>query len=157
MDVNRPVGNALALEPVDLSTSGGDAARAVSNKSSANSNTKRDLGITTADEFLAAAADEYEKGRIDPALWRRVADQCDDASLVIAAYLRARATALHQKQDEHLQKQTHRAGPARGASEQKVEPKPRLEIVSTKVAGGRLLGVQPKLQYMQAGVAWGGA
>ena len=150
MDVNPPVGNPFALEPVDLSTPGGDAARAVSTESSANSKTKRDLGITTTDEFLAAAADEYEKGRIDPALWRRVADQCDDASLVIAAYLRARATALHQKQDEHLQKQTRRAGPAPGASERKVEPKPRLEIVSTKVAGISFLSVQPKLKYLAA-------
>src|ERR1700720_2134479 len=119
MNFNPPLGNALALEPVELSTPGDDAACAVPNESSANSKPNRDLGITTADEFLAAAADEYQKGRIDPALWRRVADQCDDASLVIAAYLRARATALHQKQD--LQRQTRRAGAARGASEQKVE------------------------------------
>src|SRR6202049_4719975 len=150
MDINRPIGNALALEPVDLSTPGGDAARALSNESSANSKTKRDLGITTADEFLAAAAEEYQKGRIDQALWRRVADQCDDASLVIAAYLRARATALHQKQEEYLQRQTRRAGPARGATEQKVEPEPRLEIVSTKVAGVRFPGVQPKVKYLAA-------
>jgi len=150
MDSKPLLGKALALEPVGISTPGGDAARTAGNDSSADAKAQRNLRITTADEFLAAAADEYEKGRIDPALWRRVADQCDDASLVIAAYLRARATALHQKQDEHLQKQTHRAGPARGASEQKVEPKPRLEIVSTKVAGGRLLGVQPKLQCLAA-------
>src|SRR6202165_421312 len=122
MNVKPPVGNALALEPVARSTPGGDAARAVSNKSSADSKPKRDLGITTADEFLAAAADEYQKGRIDKALWRRVAAQCDDASLVIAAYLRARATALHQKQDEYLQRQTRRAGPARSARGRQVEP-----------------------------------
>ena len=150
MNLNPPLGKAFSLEPVELSTPGGDAARAVSNESSANSKPKRDLGITTADEFLAAAADEYQRGRIDPALWRRVADQCDDASLVIAAYLRARATALHQKQDEHLQKQTRRAGPARGATEQKVELEPRLEIVSTKVAGVRFPGVQPKVKYLAA-------
>jgi tetratricopeptide (TPR) repeat protein len=70
--------------------------------------------------------------------------------LVIAAYLRARATALHQKQDEHLQKQTRRAGPAPGVSERKVEPELRLKVVSTKVAGVRLLGVQPKLKYLAA-------
>jgi tetratricopeptide (TPR) repeat protein len=151
MNFNPPLGNALALEPVELSTPGGDAARAVPNESSANSKPNRDLGITTTDEFLAAAAEEYQKGRIDPALWRRVADQCDDASLVIAAYLRARATALHQKQD--LQRQTRRAGPARGASEQKVEPEPRLEIVSAKVASVRSLSVQPKLKYLAAAAA----
>jgi tetratricopeptide (TPR) repeat protein len=150
MNLNPPLGKAFSLEPVELATPGAGEADAVSNESSANSKPKRDLGITTTDEFLAAAADEYEKGRIDPALWRGVADQCDDASLVIAAYLRARATALHQKQDEHLQKQTRRAGPAPGASERKVEPELRLEVVSTKVAGVRLLGVQPKLKYLAA-------
>src|ERR1700730_3927231 len=150
MNVKPPVGNALALEPVALSTPGGDAARAVSNKSSADSKPKRDLGITTADEFLAAAADEYQKGRIDQALWRRVADQCDDASLVIAAYLRARATALHQKQDEYLQRQTRSLALARGPRKQKVEPEPRLKIVSAKVGGIGFLAVQPKLKYLAA-------
>jgi tetratricopeptide (TPR) repeat protein len=150
MNLNPPLGKAFSLEPVELATPGAGEADAVSNESSANSKPKRDLGITTTDEFLAAAADEYEKGRIDPALWRGVADQCDDPSLVIAAYLRARATALHQKQDEHLQKQTRRAGPAPGVSERKVEPELRLEVVSTKVAGVRLLGVQPKLKYLAA-------
>jgi tetratricopeptide (TPR) repeat protein len=150
MDANPPRDKALALEPVELSTPGGDAARAVSKQSSADSKPKRDLGITTADEFLAAAAEEYQKGRIDQALWRRVADQCDDASLVIAAYLRARATALHQKQDQYLQRQTRRASPVRGASVRNLGPEPRREIVSTKVAGIHLLGVQPKLKYLAA-------
>src|SRR5437016_7807968 len=125
MDVKPPVGNALALEPVELSTAEGDAARALSNESSANPKSKRDLRITTADEFLAAAAREYQNGRTDQALWRRVADQCaGDASLVVAAYLRARATALQQKQGEYLQRQARRAGPVRGTSDRILEPQP---------------------------------
>ena len=153
MDVNPPIGNALALEPVNLATPGGEAPREVSNESSANPKPERDLGITTTDEFLAAAAMEYQKGHIDQALWRRVADQCEDASLVIAAYLRVRATALHQKQDEHLQRQARKAGPALTAGEQKVEPEPRLETVSTTVAAVRSLGMQPKLKYLAAAAA----
>ena len=151
MDANPPLSKALALEPVELSAPGVDAAPAICSECSANAKPQRDLRITTADEFLAAAAKEYQEGRIDPALWRRVADQCaDDASLVIAAYLRARATALHQKQDEYLQRQQRRAGPVRGAGDRNLAPEPRLEIVSTKVAGIHLLGVQPKLKYLAA-------
>src|SRR6266403_2179015 len=153
MDVNPPIGNALALEPVNLATPGGEAPREVSNESSANPKPERDLGITTTDEFLAAAAMEYQKGHIDQALWRRVADQCEDASLVIAAYLRVRATALHQKQDEHLQRQARKAGPGLTAGEQKVEPEPRLETVSTTVAAVRSLGMQPKLKYLAVAAA----
>ena len=155
MDVNPPLGNALTLEPVELSTPGVDAARAVSNESSANSKTKRDLGITTADEFLAAAADEYQKGRIDPALWRRVADQCDDASLVIAAYLRARATALQlrHKPDERSQIQSRGADSRQGASDRKLESQPRVEIASTKLAGVRPRSVRPKVLYLAGAVA----
>jgi len=153
MDVNPPFGNAFGLKPVELSTPGGDTAHAVSNESSANSKPERDLGITTTDEFLAAAALEYQKGRIDQALWRQVADQCEDASLVIAAYLRVRATALHQKQDEYLQRQARRAGPVLAANEQKVEPEPRPETVSTIVAAVRSLGMQPKLRHLAAAAA----
>jgi tetratricopeptide (TPR) repeat protein len=153
MDVNPLGGNALALEPVNLATAGGEAPRAVSSEPSANPKPERDLGITTSDEFLAAAALEYQKGRVDQVLWRRVADRCDDPSLVIAAYLRARATALHQKQDEYLQSRARRAGPVLAASEPKVEPEPRLEIVSTTVAAVRSLGLQPKLKYLGAAAA----
>ncbi len=158
MDVKPPVGNALALEPVtlepvNLATPEGEAPREVSNESPANPKPERDLGITTSDEFLAAAALEYQKGRIDQTLWRQVADQCEDASLVIAAYLRVRATALHQKQDEYLQRQARRAGPALAASEQKVEPEPRPATGSTTVAAVRSLGMQPKLKYLAAAAA----
>jgi len=148
MDANAPRGKALTLE---LSAPDADAAPAIGSASSANAKPQRDLRITTADEFLAAAAKEYQQGRVDPALWRRAADQCaDDASLVIAAYLRARATALHQKQDEYLQRQTRRVSPVGGAGDRNLEPAPRLEIVSTEVAASHPLGLQPKLKYLAA-------
>ncbi len=170
MDVKPPVGNALALElvtlepvtlepvtlgpvtpePVNLATPEDEGPREVSNESSANPKPERDLGITTSDEFLAAAALEYQKGHIDQALWRRVADRCEDSSLVIAAYLRVRAMALHQKQDE---RQARRAGPVLAASEQKVEPEPPIEIVSTTVGAVRYLGMQPQLKYLGAAAA----
>jgi tetratricopeptide (TPR) repeat protein len=51
--------------------------------------------IASADRFLAQAAEEYEKGIVDDALWRSaVAQTRNDEALVVAAYLRARATAL---------------------------------------------------------------
>ena len=173
MDVKPPAGNALALElvtlepvtlepvtlgpatlePVNLATPEDEAPREVSNESSANPKPERDLGITTSDEFLAAAALEYQKGRIDQALWRRVADQCEDSSLVIAAYLRVRATALHQKHDENSQRQARRAGPVLAASVQQVEPEPPIEIVSITVGAVRYLGMQPKLKYLGAAAA----
>jgi tetratricopeptide (TPR) repeat protein len=152
MDINPPLGKALALEHVELSTAGGDAAP-VPNESPANSKPKRDLHITTTDEFLAAAAREYETGNIDKALWRRAADQCvDDTSLVIAAYLRARATALQlrHKADERSQIQSRRASPVRHASDRNLESGPRLEIASTKAAGVRLLGMRPKHKRLAA-------
>ena len=154
MDSKPLLSKALALEPVGISTPGGDAARTAGNDSSADAKAqKRNLRITTADEFLAKAAKEYQEGRIDSALWRRAADQCDDASLAIAAYLRARATALQQKQDERSQKLARSAGSMRDASDRKVESEPHREIVSTKVAGVSPRGVKPKLKYLAAAAA----
>jgi tetratricopeptide (TPR) repeat protein len=154
MDTNPLLGKALAIEPLALATPGADAARTVSDESSANAKPKRDLHITTTDEFLAKAAREYEEGHIDSAVWRRIADQCgNDASLVIAAYLRARATALQQKQGDRLQKQARGGDSMRGASERKVESEPHREIVSTKVAGLLARGVTPKLKYLAAATA----
>ena len=154
MDANPLRSKALVLEPVALSIAGGDAARTAGKDSSADVKARRDLRITTADEFLARAAKEYQEGRIDSALWRRAVDQCGaDASLAIAAYLRARATALQQKQDEHSQRQARSAGSMRDASHRKVESEPQREIVSTTVAAVRPRGVKPKLVYLAAAAA----
>jgi tetratricopeptide (TPR) repeat protein len=153
MGANPLLSKALALEPVDLSIAGGDAARTAGKDSPADVKARRDLRITTADEFLAKAAKEYQEGRIDSALWRRAVDQCGaDASLAIAAYLRARATALQQKQDERLQRQARSAGSMRDASDRKVESEPQREILSTTVANVRPRGLKP-IKYLAAAAA----
>ena len=114
MDEKSPLKKALALEPADAPTRGGDGAVS-------DAEAKRDLHITTADEFLAKAAKEYKTGNIDQALWRRAVEQGGgDESLVIAAYLRTRATALQlqQKKEEgsEIQARGAVAGRAAGAS-----------------------------------------
>jgi tetratricopeptide (TPR) repeat protein len=154
MDAKPLLSKALVLEPVALSIPGGDAARAAGKDSSADVKARRDLRITTADEFLANAAKEYQEGHIDSALWRRAVDQCGaDSSLAIAAYLRARATALQQKQDERSQKLARSTGPLRDASDRKVVSEPQREIVSTTVADVRPRGLKSKLVYLAAAAA----
>ncbi len=141
MDVHPP-GKALALAPVD-------------DTASANAEAKRDLRITTADEFLIAAAKEYQDRQIDHALWRRAVDQCGgDTASVIPAYLRARATALKllQKEDERSQKRAQGAGAAGGASDRRVESEASPQSVSTKVAGARPRDARG-IKYAAAGAA----
>jgi tetratricopeptide (TPR) repeat protein len=149
MDAKPLVTKALALEPIEVS--GGDSTRTAGGES-ANAKTKRDLRITTPDEFLAAAAKEYQEGRIDRALWSRAADQSNDASLVVAAYLRARAAVLQlqQKKAERLQSLAHGADSIAHASERKVDSESSLEVVLTKVAGLPFRGANAKLMYVGA-------
>src|SRR6478672_10710445 len=98
MGVDSPLSKTLSLEPVDASTPAVGDARSAASEPAAKADPQRDLRMTTADEFLAAAAKEYEAGTIDRVLWRQAADQHGrDVSLVIAAYLRARATALQSR------------------------------------------------------------
>lgn len=114
MDGNSPSSPGLSLEPVDLPAAASDAARPASDESRPEEKAKRDLRIRTADEFLAQAAKEYQDGQVDEALWRRAADQGgNDTSLVIAAYLRARATVLQlqQKQARASDPSTRAASP----------------------------------------------
>ena len=154
MDAKPLLSKALVLEPIALSIPGADAARTAGKDSSANAKAQRDLRITTADEFLAKAAKEYQEGRIDSALWRRAVDQCGaDASLAIAAYLRARATALQQKQDERSQRLARSVDSMRDASDRKVESEPHGETASTAVADVRPRALKPKLVYLAAAAA----
>lgn len=145
MDANLPR-KPLELEPLDEPTSGGDSA-------SAGVGVQRGLGITTADEFLAQAASEYQEGHIDQALWRRTSAQTgDDEALAVAAYLRARATALRlQKREERADKRASRAGSMRGASDPKVELQSPRKTVSTTATG--YFSGKPKLMYAGAAVA----
>jgi len=145
----------LELEPLEVSTPGGDAGRTMGDGSSSRAAGQRELRITIADEFLTEVAKEYQEGHIDPVIWARVSAQSgNDESLVIAAYLRARATALQrQKRSERLKGRASRAESTQGASNRKAESKPHPEIVSTKAAGVQHRGVNPKLKYVAAAAA----
>ena len=143
MDVSPLPGKPLALAPVE------DAAPS-------NAEAKRDLRITTADEFLIAAAKEYQDRQIDQALWRRAVDQCGgDTASVIPAYLRARATALKllQKEDERSQKRADSAGTAGGASDRRMESEASLDSVSKKIAGAPPRDARLGIKYAAAGAA----
>jgi tetratricopeptide (TPR) repeat protein len=153
MMANPPPRKALSLELAESSAPEGDAMRKASDQSASTENAKRDLRISTSDEFLAQAAKEYQEGRIDQALWRRAADQgANDASLVIAAYLRARATALHlqRKQTAVAQGRARKSDPARGTGERDggSEPPP---VDAPADAFARFRAVPSK--YLAAGAA----
>lgn len=151
MDSNPLPGKPLALEPIQDSKPSGEAVPTLNDDGSVTVKGKHDLHLTTTDEFLTAAAKEYEAGEIDAALWRRAGEQSrGDASLVIAAYLRARATALklQQKEDQRL----HRHARPASTAKRKVDPEP-LARESPASAGARLRGLQPAIKYSAAGVA----
>jgi tetratricopeptide (TPR) repeat protein len=153
MDAKSPASQGLSLEPVESAIPAGDAPRKTSDESSSPESAKRDLKIRTSDEFLDRAAKEYQEGQIDQALWRRAADQgSNDASLVIAAYLRARATVLQmqQKQADVSQGAARKPGPVRRANERNddSEPDPMDMAADT---GIRAWAKQPK--FLAAGAA----
>src|SRR5580765_6113838 len=98
MDAVQPQGEPLALEPADVSTTGDESGACAAGQA--------ELRMTTTDRFLAAAVKEYEAGHVDQTLWARASAQTgDDKFLVIAAYLRARATALQlEKRDRRRER-----------------------------------------------------
>ena len=152
MDSNPLHGKPLALEPMDDHASAAEGNAAPDDKSSIKAGAKHDLHLTTTDEFLAAASKEYEAGEIDAALWRRAGEQSrGDASLVIAAYLRARATALKLKQMEHQRSQGRpRSESARSPRKLDSERAPKEPTTSADI---RSRGLQPVIKYAAAGVA----
>ncbi len=123
----------LALEPV--ASTPDDAA------------VQRQLRITIADPFLAEAAQEYQDGNVDRALWARASAQSGDESLVIAAYLRARATALR------LERRDRRSdnGAPRAASGQPAPSETHSDIEPEKSVGFRGWVIRRKL--LAAGAA----
>jgi tetratricopeptide (TPR) repeat protein len=105
--------------------------------------------MTAADEFLAAAAKEYQEGHVDTVIWARALAQSGaDESLAIAAYLRARATALRlQRRDRRAERRASRARSMQGTRNRKVDAEAYSENTSATAAGVRLGGAQPKLKY----------
>jgi tetratricopeptide (TPR) repeat protein len=129
----------LALEPVEAVPTVDD---------------KRALHLTTTDEFLAAAAKEYEEGSIDTGLWRKAVDQSHgDAPMVVAAYLRARASALkrEQRQARRAQGQARQADAERSASDRTIESEPSQGRIAEIAAAG-LRGVL-RHKYLAGGAA----
>jgi tetratricopeptide (TPR) repeat protein len=157
MDRKPPPNKPLALEPMEASTPESDPARTTSGDAAGQTKAPRDLQLRTSDEFLAKATKEYQEGQVDQALWRRAVEQCgQDESLVIAAYLRFRATALQLKHklDERSPIQARGGGSRRGASSEATESNPQPAIPSTKFTGVRHRDVRSKLLYLAAaGVA----
>jgi tetratricopeptide (TPR) repeat protein len=142
----------LSLEPVESAAPPGDAPRPISDQSASTNKTDRDLRLRTNDEFLARAAKEYQEGHVDQPLWRRAADQGgSDESLVIAAYLRARATALQlqQRQVDASQGSARNAALLRGASERSGGPEPSRSM--DDAADDRDLSWIKQPKYLAAG------
>lgn len=149
MNAIRPLTTPLTLDPMEVSTPDDDAARRADDGSPAGAVGKAGLRMTAADEFLAAAAKEYQEGRVDRDLWvRAVAQSGADESLTIAAYLRARATALRlERRDRREERRASRAGSTQGTSNREVDAEAQSEDTSATAAGVRLGGAQPKLKY----------
>jgi tetratricopeptide (TPR) repeat protein len=147
-------GKPLTLQLVDDTPGGGPVSRAPDGAAPAEKGKSgRDLRITTADEFLTAAAQEYEKGQLDDALWARSTAQAGgDESLAIAAYLRARATSLQLARREQQQRDKP-AGPAPGAA----TPSDAAPAVKAAAAPGRAeaarMRIDSKLLYAGAAAA----
>jgi len=117
MDTNPQRTTPLALEPIE--------------SRDADAPTTRQLRITIADEYVAQAAKEYQDGHVDQALWSRASlaggNEADEA-LIVAAYLRARATALRMER-----RSAHSDAPA-DATRHEPAKVPRSDVQSTKSA-----------------------
>jgi len=141
MNAIRPPNTPLALDPMEVPTT--------DDGSSDGAEGKTGLRMTAADEFLAVAAKEYQEGKVDRDLWTRALAQSGaDESLTIAAYLRARATALRlQRRDRREKRQASTARSTQGTRNRKVDAEPHSEDTSAPAPGVRLGGAQPKLKY----------
>jgi tetratricopeptide (TPR) repeat protein len=138
MEVSAPDDDAAgAPRPAQHGTSAGAAGRA-------------ELGTTSEDAFLAAAAKEYQEGHIDQALWARASTQSgDDESLQVAAYLRARATALQlEKRQRRLERRAKRGRSRQPMAKHDVAPEP--EVLPAQADRVELRGLQPTLKYVVA-------
>lgn len=154
MEANRSRSKTLQLEPVEVSSSA-ELARQPADGSRTDAKEQRDLRMTTSDEFLATAAREYEAGTVDRGLWRRAVDQCrGDPSLVIAAYLRARAMELqswHKSDDRSFEARGARATPL--TTQNDTDARPPAQIASTFFPGVPSSGIKRKLVLSGAATA----
>jgi tetratricopeptide (TPR) repeat protein len=155
MDAIHPQGGPLALEPLDVSPVADGPVRPIVDGATAPAVGEREVPMASADKFLASAIEEYQDGQIDQALWARASAQSgDDESLVIAAYLRARATALQlQKRDRRRERRASRTNARQDTRNHRVEPKSRSEIPSAGAAGVRFRGVQLSSKFAAAAAA----
>jgi cytochrome c-type biogenesis protein CcmH/NrfG len=115
--------------------------------------------MTAADEFLAAATREHQEGHVDTVLWARALAQSGaDESLAIAAYLRARATALRlERRDRRVERRARKAGSlqdttmqdttTRDTRKRNADAETYPENTAATVAGVRLGSALPKLKY----------
>jgi tetratricopeptide (TPR) repeat protein len=159
MNALSPPTRPLALEPMEVSTPDDDAPRRANDGSIVGAEGQAGLRATAADEFLAAAKKEHQEGHVDTVLWARALAQSGaDDSLAIAAYLRARATALRlQKRDRRAERRARKArslqdattqdATTRDARKRKVDAEAYPEHTATPAAGVRLGGAQPKVKY----------
>ena len=155
MHAIQPEGERLALEPMDASTDDGRGAHASGEESAIGATGQRELDMTAADEFLASAMKEYQEGHVDPTLWARATAQSgNDESLAIAAYLSARATALHlQKRDRRLARRANRAKSRQDARNRTAEPQPRSENPPVVTVRARLWGMHRNPKCVAAAAA----
>jgi hypothetical protein len=155
MNIIQPKTGALALEPIDLSKADTGAAPPAGDEPTAPAVDEHELPVTTSDEFLDSAVREYREGHIDPTLWARASAQSgDDKSLVIAAYLRARATVLQlKKRDRPRERRANGANTTQETGDRKFEPESPSEFLSTGVVGVKLRGVQLKPKHAVAAAA----
>ena len=125
VDTHARTGKPLALEPLELPTPGGQSPDAV----------PPSIRMSSADEFLEQAAKEYQDGHVDQALWDRTAARhSGDESMLVAAYLRSRATAL-QMRKRNERTIPHGLQPV--TKTPKGELPPPTKLVPPKVQGGR--------------------
>ncbi len=97
-----------------------------------------DLPLASDDKYLATASKEYREGQIDRALWARALGQSNDESQAIAAYLRARATALRlQKRERRLERRVKRAVAGEEATKRKTGPQAQPTLSASRASGMR--------------------
>jgi len=144
---------------MEVSTPDDDAVRRANDGSVAGVEGQTGLRMAAADEFLAAATREHEEGHVDTVLWARALAQSGaDESLAMAAYLRARATALRlERRDRRVARRARKARSlqdttmqdttTRDTSKRKVDAEAYPENTAATVAGVRLGSALPKLKY----------